>query len=328
MYSSTPRDLIDLGDGLYAYVQGDGSWGWSNSGLIVSNGESLLVDTLFTGRLTSDMLAAYRRADRAAERIGTLVNTHANGDHTFGNHLVEGARIIASRACAAEMEERPAPVYAEMIANWRNHGDIGAFMHEAMGVRFDFSDIRHTPPQVLFDGAMDLAVGGRAVKLHELGPAHTRGDIVVHVPDAKCVFTGDIVFSGSHPIIWAGPVSNWIEACDLILGWDVETVVPGHGPVGDKAAVRDLRRYLVYVRDAATARFKADMPWDEAAWDIGMEGFDSWLDRERVVANVANIYRDLSAGRINPTRPEIMRQMLRYRRGAACAHDGPCACHG
>lgn len=328
MYSGIPRDLIDLGDGLYAYVQGDGSWGWSNSGLIVSNGESLLVDTLFTGRLTSDMLAAYRRADRAAERIGTLVNTHANGDHTFGNHLVHGARIIASNACAAEMEERPAPVYAEMMANWRNHGDIGAFMHETMGLRFDFSDIQHCPPQQVFDGALDLTIGGRRVELRELGPAHTRGDIVVHVPDAKCVFTGDIVFSGSHPIVWAGPVSNWIQACDLILGWDVETIVPGHGPVGDKAAVREIRRYLVHVRDASTARFDAGLPWDEAAWDIGMETFDSWLDRERVVANVAAVYRDLSAGRIAPNRAEILHQMLRYRRGAACAHDGPCACHG
>lgn len=326
MYSHVPRNLAALGNGLFAYVQGDGSWGWSNSGLIVGDGACLMVDTLFTGRLTRDLLAAYRRAVPASEKIDVLVNTHANGDHTFGNHLVKGARIIASTACAAEMEERPAPVFAEMMTNWRNHGDIGAFMHETMGVRFDFSDIEHTPPQILFDGRHDLTVGGRKVELHELGPAHTRGDIVVHVPDAKCVFTGDIVFSGSHPVIWAGPIGNWIRACDLILTWDVDIVVAGHGPVGDKTAVRNLLSYLIYLRDAAAARYQSGMPWDEAAWDIGLEAFDSWLDRERVVANVAAVYAELSGGHTSPTRAEILRQMLRYRHGAPCPHDAPCAC--
>ena len=53
---------------------------------------------------------------RRAKSIGTLVNTHANGDHTFGNQLVEGAEIIASRACAEEMEERPPEELAAMHA--------------------------------------------------------------------------------------------------------------------------------------------------------------------------------------------------------------------
>ena len=328
--TNATRTLTDLGDGLFAYIQGDGSWGWSNSGLVVSEGESLMVDTLFTGRLTRDLLDAYRRAAPEAETIDILVNTHANGDHTFGNALAGDARIIGSRACAEEMEERPAEVFADMVRNWRSHGDIGAFLHETMGVRFDFSDVVHRPPTELFDGHKTIEVGGRTVELVELGPAHTRGDIVVHIPDAKTVFTGDILFSGGHPIIWAGPIDNWIRACNLILDWDVETVVPGHGPVGTKAQLRHMRDYLVHTRDEAAKRYGAGMNWDVAAWDIAFDHFDSWLDRERVVANVASVYRDLSHGRIAPPRPEIMRQMLRYRRGATCPHDEPCPCgiHG
>lgn len=326
MTEMVSRTLKDLGDGLYAYVQGDGSWGWSNSGLITSGRESVMIDTLFTGRLTRDLLDAYRKATPAASTIDILVNTHSNGDHTFGNHLVEGARIIGATACAEEMEERPATLFKQMITNWRDYGEIGAFMHEAMGVRFDFSDIEHTPPTELFDGKKTLTVGDRRIELIELGPAHTRGDIVAYVPDAKTVFTGDIIFSGGHPIIWAGPIGNWIQACEQILAWDVETVVPGHGPIGDKAVVRGLRDYLVYVRDAATARYEAGMPWDEAAWDIGLEAFDSWLDRERIVANVANVYAELSKGAVAPDRAEILGKMRRYRRGESCAHEPGCGC--
>lgn len=326
MTTDVTKTLAELGNDLYAYVQGDGSWGWSNSGLIVSEGRSLLVDTLFTAALTREMLDAYRRATPAAGRIDILVNSHANGDHTFGNHLVEGARIVASAACADEMEERPAPEFAAMMANWRELGDTGRFLHETMGVTFDFSDIRHTPPTERFSGETALTVGGRRVVLREFGPAHTRGDIVVLVPDAKCVFTGDLVFHGGHPIIWAGPIGNWIDACEAILGWDVETVVPGHGPVGDKRAVAALRDYLVAVRDGTKARFDAGLGWEEAAFDLAGTLTDDWLDRERIVANVASVYRELSGGRVNPDREAIFRHMRRMRAGATCAHDGPCGC--
>ena len=86
------KGLHDLGGGAYAWLAPDGSWGWSNAGLIVDEEESLLVDTLFDLRLTQEMLDSMRDAEpRAAARIGTLVNTHANGDHCHGNQLVEGA---------------------------------------------------------------------------------------------------------------------------------------------------------------------------------------------------------------------------------------------
>jgi cyclase len=329
MYSDTKRDLQNLGNGLWAWVQGDGSWGWSNSGLIEgADGQSMLVDTLFTGRLTQDMLDAYRKATPAADQIDILVNTHSNGDHTFGNHLVGGARIIASHACVEEMDERPASHFQALVNHPEQHGARGVFVAETMGSRFDFSDIEHTTPTEQFSGRLELEIGGRRIELTELGPAHTRGDIIVHVPDARTVYTGDILFSGGHPIIWAGPIGNWISACDHILGLDVDIVVPGHGPVGDKAAVQRLKDYLTHVRDAAKACFDAGLSWEEAAYEVGYEAFDSWLDRERVVANVANVYKDLSGGAVAPTPNEIMAQMLRYRHGATCAHDGPCACHG
>src|SRR5258708_14589654 len=91
------KGLHELGNGCYAYLQPDGSWGWSNAGLVADSGQSLLVDTLFDLKLTREMLVTMRRAEPAAtKKIATLVNTHSNGDHCFGNELVDAGEIFAS----------------------------------------------------------------------------------------------------------------------------------------------------------------------------------------------------------------------------------------
>ena len=91
-------------------------------------------------------------------------------------------------------------------------------------------------------------MGDTEVRLIEVGPAHTQGDVIVHVPSQGVVYTGDILFNGGHPIVWAGPVANWMAACDRILALDAPTVVPGHGPVWAEA-VQAQRDYFTYLTD-------------------------------------------------------------------------------
>lgn len=298
------RGLHDLGNGCWAWLQPDGGWGWSNAGLIADGEAALLVDTLFDLPNTADMLAAMRRSVPAAAAIDTLVNTHANGDHTYGNQLVDGAEIIASRACRDEMERRPPEAFIDRARDWRAHGQSGRLIHELMGRKFDFDGIVNTLPTRTFETALTLTVGDKRVELVNVGPAHTQGDVLVHVPGERTVFTGDIVFAGGHPVMWAGPVANWIAACELILGWDVETVVPGHGPIGDKAAVRELRDYLTALRDQARARYDAGLDWVAASREIVADFFPHWIDRERVFINVNSLYREF-AGETRP--PSVMK---------------------
>ena len=124
-------------------------------------------------------------------------------------------------------------------------------------------------------------------------PAHTAGDIIAYVPDARTVFTGDILFINGTPIVWAGPLSNWILACELMLGMDIDTVVPGHGPVTDKAGIVGVRDYLLYVQTEATARFHAGMDAFDAARDISLNGFSGWGESGRISVNVDTVYRSL-----------------------------------
>src|ERR1700736_5746778 len=146
------KGLRDFGNGCYAWLQPDGSWGWSNAGLIADRGESLLVDTLFDLKLTGEMLEGMRRAEPAATaRIGALVNTHSNGDHTFGNQLVGGAEIIASKACAEEMvHEGGARRLAEMKRAATPSSAAGRFLHEILAP-FDFDGIDVPMPTLTFE---------------------------------------------------------------------------------------------------------------------------------------------------------------------------------
>ena len=306
------RGLHELTDRCYAYLQPDGSWGWSNAGLVVGDGVSLLVDTLFDLKLTAAMLEAMAPV-RAAAPIATVVNTHANGDHCFGNQRVAGAEIVASTATAGEMGEySPA-----LLAGLNNApGELGEMFRGFFGA-FDFAGIELTLPTRTFDGRLDLDVGGRLVSLIEVGPAHTRGDTLVHVPDARTVYTGDILFIGGTPIVWAGPLSRWIAACDLLLGMDVETVVPGHGPVTDKRGVAAVRDYLAYIDGEARARFHAGMSAWDAARDIALGEFAGLGERGRVAVNVEAVYRTLDPAHRSPGIVELFQRMAALERPGA-----------
>ena len=303
------KGLHELGNSVYAYLQPNGTWGWSNAGLITDGEASLLVDTLFDLRLTGEMLETMRRSVRAASHIDMVVNTHANGDHCYGNQLVADAQIIASQKTSDEMVEGlQAAQMAALVKQAPALGQIGVYILHAFGP-FNFDNITLTPPSKTFEGQTTLQVGGKTVQLIEVGPAHTRGDTLAYLPAERVVFTGDILFIGGHPIIWAGPTSNWLRACDRILAMDVETIVPGHGPITDKKGVAEVKGYLQYVYDEARKRYESGMPAFEAAKDIPMDRYAAWSDGERIVVNVATIYRELSGDQSPPDMVSLFSQM-------------------
>lgn len=311
--TSYTRGLHELGDGLFAFLQPDGGWGWSNAGLVVADDTSLLIDTLFDLRLTQEMLDSMRPLTEPRP-IRQVLNTHGNGDHWYGNQLVpERAEIVASEAAVQDMNDVP-PALMAALKGADFDENLSAFVRHAFApFQFDGIDLRL--PTRTFTGSLTLDVGGRQVELLELGPAHTRGDVIAYVPDARAVFTGDILFIGGTPIMWAGPVSNWLGACEHIERLDVDMIVPGHGPLTDKEGPRQVRRYLEYVRDQATERHAAGMSATDAALDINLGEFADWGDRERIVVNIETIYAELDPQYERPIPPVLLTRMGAYLRG-------------
>ncbi len=286
------KGLSDLGNNIYCYLQPDGGWGWSNAGLIADGDESLIVDTLFDEDLTLEMLDSMKSAEpKGMKNIRALINSHSNGDHCNGNNCVDTDEVISSEATLEEMSHESPEMMAALLKQAPEMGTLGKYFLECFG-SFNFEGVTKRLPNTTFTGETQRQVGDKIVELIEVGPAHTNGDVLVHVPSDKVVFTGDILFIEGHPILWAGPVKNWINACDRIISMEVDFVVPGHGPVTDNRGVKAVRDYLVYIDTESRKRFDSGMSALEAAKEIDLDLFSTWGDGERIAVNVNSLYRE------------------------------------
>lgn len=295
-----PRGYERVADDTWAWLQPNGALGESNSGLVVSGDQVLVIDSLWDLKLTQRMLDAAREIVDVAPQL--LFNTHSDGDHVWGNQLFPGARII-SGATAKELMTLDMPKELRaMRAGGRALATIGSLPIPLIGTvdvgnvprlplkvmgnefaPFDWSKIELTLPTETFEGEMDLTVGDRTVSLIEVGPAHTGGDAIAWLPDVKVCFAADILFIGGTPITWAGPIKSWSSALDRISALGAERFVPGHGPVCGQAEVDLLREYFEWVQTEGVSQLERgvkpvkaanslllskefeQLPW--AAWD-------------------------------------------------------------
>jgi len=199
------RGIYDLGQRLYAFLSPNGSWYETNTGLIVGDGESLLVDTLIDVPHTETMLELMQPLTTACP-IHYVVNTHADCDHCWGNELVAETAIISSQACYEEMQElSPTTLMAltQLGSLLKLVGRLpGLAKYHTIGTQwrkmlapFNPRPVKLTLPSHRFTGELTLQVGGRKVQLLEVGPMHTRGDVLVYVPDARTLYAGDAVWA-------------------------------------------------------------------------------------------------------------------------------------
>ena len=221
-----------------------------------------------------------------------------------------GAEIISSHTCAQEMRHETPALMLNYLQAAPQLGEMGAFFQQCFGA-FDFAGVTQRYPDTTFSGELTRTVGDKAVHLIEVGPAHTGGDVLVYVPADKAVFTGDILFIEGHPMIWNGPINNWIAACERMLAMDIDTVVPGHGPVTDRRGVAAVRDYLRYISAAARQRYDAGLSLYDAAMDISLADYSSWGDAERIVASVATLYREFAGDTSPPDVAAIFALMAR-----------------
>ncbi len=269
--------LVEVGPDVFAYIQAGGEMGVANAGLIVGRSGAVAVDSLMVPSMTWSFIAAIRRVTSSPVRY--LVNTHHHLDHTGGNHLFVGARIVAAAECRDILAEGFPPA-----------ATLGRFMP-----RFarEFSALRPVLPTLLLNDAPALGDGDREIRLWHPGwIAHTPGDTTVTVPSAGVLFAGDLAFHGVTPLALQGHVGNWLESLDHLLALDLRVIVPGHGPVGTKVDLARMRDYLAFVHREARIRYGAGMTAEQAAYDIPLGDYGSWREPERIVPNVARCFQE------------------------------------
>jgi cyclase len=298
-------EIQQVSEGIYAYLQPDGSWWLNNTGFLASRDGVISVDATSTERRTRAYLDAI--ATVTDRPVRTLVNTHHHGDHTHGNYLFGGATIVGHERCREAILGTPAPPPAGV---WTD---------------VDWGPLELAPPFLTYTDGVTLWSGDLRCEVRYVGtPAHTTNDSILHIPERSVVFAGDLLFNGGTPFALMGSVSGWIEVLETVLRpLGARTLVPGHGPVCGPEVIDDVLAYLRFVqRTAREAKAEGLTPL-QAARAVDLGEFKDLLDAERIVGNLHRAYLELDGGERGA--PIDLLQAL----GDMVAYNGgrPLTCH-
>ena len=231
--------------------------------------------------------------------IRYVVNTEHHVDHIFGNYYFKGAGQVIHHRGVYENFMVPTPLldpfdYAQEAIPMSDPEGAGIF--PARDVYFVDPNKAH----IVFTGDVSLQVGDHTFNLIWT-PGHTPGQVAVHVPEERTVFTGDTVFSEVQTWVMASDVDQWIEALNTISRLDVDFVVPGHGPVTDLRYLQTQKAVLLEWKSAVAMAVAKGWSRDETIArvnfadrypvDIGQEYMMDYIQRH----NAGILWDKLSA---------------------------------
>lgn len=242
------------------YVQGESALGSqanknfiSNAAFVVGKDGVVVVDALGSPALAKGLIQAIAKITPL--KITHVIVTHYHADHIYGLQEFKkiGAKIIAHPAAKEYLN-------SETAANrlTASRAELFPWIDEKTQL---------TAADIWLDNATDFELSGIRLSVKPVGPAHTPEDLIVYMPLEKVLIAGDLVFKGRIPFV--GPTANtapWLASLSIMLAYDANIIVPGHGPVSDtsKADLELLRDYLTYLR-TSMGKAVADLElFDEA----------------------------------------------------------------
>lgn len=273
--------LHEVVDGVFAWVQPDGSWWVNNAGAIAGDEGTIMIDTCATADRTRRFLDAVATATGGAP-ITAAANTHEHGDHTYGNGLLPATTaLIGHERMRANLLADPVidacPPVWDPVPDW--------------------GPVTRRVPDITTTGDLTVWSGSRRVDLRHPGfAAHTTGDLVAWLPEERVLFTGDLVFHGLTPLVMAGSVDGALRVLDWLAAFEPDHLVPGHGPLVTASTLADVlgqhERYYRFVLRTTRAGRDAGVGPLEAARQVDLGEFADWLDAERLVLNLHRAYAD------------------------------------
>ncbi|HEY8490106.1 MAG TPA: MBL fold metallo-hydrolase [Dehalococcoidia bacterium] len=267
-----PPEVREVAPRVFAYLQPDWRWGLNNTGILLGREALTLIDTCFTEGLTRRFL---EHAARLSPRpVRALINTHHHADHTFGNWLAPEAAVIGQEACREEI--RREGLFAQSVFPGVTWGRV-----------------EPRPPFITFRERLAVFVDDLLLEVIAVGPAHTRGDAVVWIPEHRVLFAGDVLFKDATPFVAQGSVSGSLRALAVLRALGAETVVPGHGPVCGPEVYDEVEGYLRFVQEAAQRALAEGLTPLEAARRTDLGPYAAWGESERIVGNLARAMAEL-----------------------------------
>jgi cyclase len=269
-----PPYVQEVSDGIFAYIQPDGTWFLNNTGWIAGDDGVIVVDSTGTEKRAYAFYQALQGTTALPAKA--LVNTHSHGDHTNGNFVfAPQTAIIAHDLCREEVKAANLQAIAAAFPGG------------------DFGNPAIVPPFVTFSDRLNVFAGDVRIELIYVGPAHTTNDVLAWIPERRVLFSGDIVFNGGTPFAVGGSVAGWLEALETIRALNPAVIVPGHGAVCDLEVTATIEAYLQFLEATARIGLKEGLEPLALARQIDLGEFAALTDPERIVGNLHRAYSEL-----------------------------------
>ena len=293
-------ELKQLSPNVYAFLQreapGQSNYSVSNFGVVVGPQSLLAIDAGGGPQHARNFIAAAKPFGKPFDRV---VISHSHPDHVIGlTQLPPGIEIVAqeeTRAQMTRMGAMPTPTFWATNPAWGRPEDVN----------------RIIVPTVTFHDRMSVYYGDTQVDFTWPGRAHTAGDTLVLLPREKVLFMGDIAFFGITPLNGSGFIEDWIKVCDRIIAdAGVATIVPGHGPVGGKAELNEMRGYLELLWREGRRKFDAGVTAGRAAAQIDLGRYAGWTDADRIAPNLVRLYAEFRGTLGSPAERDSAREAV------------------
>lgn len=305
--------LEQLAEGVYAAIGVAGGAAYSNAGIIDLGDRTLIFDTFMTPKAAEDLGAA---AEQLTGRPATcVVNSHAHSDHWCGNQVfADHAAIIATHQIRAQM-----PEMADYLSECKEDpSELEEMLREdqerlktetdegwRVSLERSITRWRHVLeslptlelrlPNQTFEGKLVFHGTQRTAELVTLGSGHTSSDCFLILPAENIAFIGDLAFFQCQPFMAHSDLQAWVAQLEKMEQSDIETFVPGHGPLGTKADLALQREYIIVIEELVAGVIEAGGSVDEALQQPLPQPFDAWSSNiARFEANIRSLYQRLS----------------------------------
>ncbi len=264
---------------VYTITSGDGID--SNTTFIITKEGVIVIDTRPTPAEARKVLAEIRKL--TALPIVYTINTHYHGDHTFGNQVFKNSKTIIAHK----------NVRNKLIESGQKHLSL----FKTFGLP-GIDEVEITPPNIIYEKEMEIWLGEYRLQLLYHGKGHTDGDTIIYIDQLRTVITGDLVFNKKIPYTADAYIDDWIDSLKYIELLKNETVIPGHGPIGERTTIISMKHYLMNLKELVLAQLKDKKTLKETqeiVEPILRKKYKDWEDLDWIKDNIERAWLEYSS---------------------------------